>query len=322
MAVTESDLGSAFGVISVRNEGWWPSDMYTATEGRLSLYEAYVAVGDDMRLTFGRAPSLIKTISDRPLDWLGGDYGYGVFFPLTGTERLPLTADAIQAFFNLSEELQVGVALEGGHIGYVWRPEIKEPRLLGTIRYDDGQTEANVLVARFGDVSDYNGLWSARFSFESLVTDSFRILGAGSFGDDQVTDLLVSARAKVGIIELAGTVHKVGGYTSYWTNQPTILSGSATAELTPEIAARIGILATQAEHEQQTQVGAGLLVNVAESAGIELEFGHAGDEWYSLGYARVAVDWHINQSIRAKAAAVVTTEGAYKIESEVVTSFR
>lgn len=321
-----TDLVPVFGVLAVRNEGTLPSNVYSVPRDGLSLYEAYVAVGDDVRLTVGKAPSIIKTNDDRPLDWLGGDNWYGVFFPIENDGSVPLTANSVQLSARLSEGLQVALAWEDGMVGNFWYPELSQSRIVASARYDDGQTQANVLVARFGGPSDTSSgygvsdSFSGRVTVNSLLTDTFRVLLGGSFGSDQSFGGMISARAQVGPVELAGTYQKVGGYA--WSDQPTFLSGSLTAEISPDLAIRVGALAERREYDESKQFGVGSIFELSENAALELEIGRYQNDWSLLNYARGTLDWHISESAKARTAAQVTSDGSYKIESEIVTSFR
>lgn len=327
MGVLGSDLGPVFGVLALRNEGALPPNEFSATRDGLSLYEAYVAVGEDVRVAVGKAPSIIKTDDGRPLDWLGSDNSYSVFFPIENNGSVPLTANSVQVSGRLSEDLQIGLAWEDGMVGNFWYHEVSQPRVVATARYDDGQTQANVLVARFGAPSEASSgsyvmadSFSGRVTVNSLLTETFRVLLAGSFGSDQSVGGMISAQAQIGAVELAGSYQKVGGYA--WSDQPTFLSGSLTAEISSDLAIRVGVLAARREYEESEQIGIGSIFEVWENAALELEIGRYQDDWSSLNYARGSLDWHINESVKAKATAVVTSDGGYKIESEVVTSFR
>lgn len=326
VGVLGTDLGTMFGVLAVRNEGTLPSNFYSESRDGLSLYEAYVAVGDDIRLTVGKAPSIIKTDDDRPLDWLGSDNSYGVFFPIQNGGSVPLTANSVQLSGRVSEDLQIGLAWEDGVVGNFWYPGLSQPRIVASARYDDGQTQANVLVGRFEAPPDTGGgshglgdSVSGRVTVNSLLTDTFRVLMAGSFGSDQSVGAMISARAQVGPVELAGTYQKVGGHA--WSDQPTLLSGSLTAEISSDLAIRVGALTSRREHDESKQFGVGSIFQLSESAAFELEIGRYQDDWSSLNYARGSLDWHINGSAKARATAVVS-DGGYKIESEIITSFR
>lgn len=304
-----------------------PPNEFSTTRDGLSLYEAYVAVGEDVRLTVGKAPSIIKTDDDRPLDWLGSDNWYGVFFPIENNGSVPLTANSVQLSGRLSEDLQIGLAWEDGMVGNFWYPELSQPRIVASARYDDGQTQANVLVGRFGAPSDAgigsSGMgdsFSGRVTVNSLLTDTFRVLVAGSFGSDQSIGGMISAQAQVGAVELAGTYHKVGGYGL--SDQPTLLSSSLTAEISPDLAIRVGALVARREYDESKQIGVGSIFEVWENAALELEIGKYQDDWSSLNYARGSLDWHISELAKARATAVITSDGGYKIESEIVTSFR
>ncbi len=325
--VLGTDLGPVFGVLAVRNEGTLPRDYYSTTRDGLSLYEAYVAVGEDVRLTVGKAPSIIKTDDGKPLDWLGRDNSYGVFFPIENDGSVPLTANSVQLSGRLSDDFQIGLAWEDGVTGNFWYPELTQPHVVASARYDDGQTQASVLVGQFRAPSDAgSGFYGAGDSFagrltvNSLLTDTFRVLLGGSFGSDQHIGGMISAQAQLGPLELAGTYQKVGGYVS--SDQPTLLSSSLTAKISSALSIRLGALATRSEYDDSRQIGVGSIFEVWENATLELEIGRYQDDWSSLNYARGSLDWHINESAKAKASAVLTSDGGYKIESEVVTSFR
>lgn len=325
-AVLGTDLGPVFGVLALRNQGTLPDQFAGISEG-VSLYEAYLAVGEDLRLTVGRAPSIIKTDDSRALDWLGRDNSYAVFFPIENDGSVPLTANSVQLSARLSDEFQVGVAWEDGVTGNFWYPELTQPRVVASARYDDGQTQANVLVGRFQASSDAgSGLYgngdsfAARATVNSLLTDTFRLLLGGSFGSDQSIGGMVSAQVQLGPLEVAGTYQKVGGYA--WSGQPILLSGSLTAEISPALSIRVGALTTRGEYDNSRQIGMGSIFEVWENAALEFEIGRYQSDWSSFNYARGSLDWHINESAKVRASGTVTGEGAYKIESEVVTSFR
>lgn len=322
-AVLGTDLGPVFGVLALRNQGTLPDQFAGISEG-VSLYEAYLAVGEDVRLT---VPSIIKTDDSRALDWLGRDNSYAVFFPIENDGSVPLTANSVQLSARLSDEFQVGVAWEDGVTGNFWYPELTQPRVVASARYDDGQTQANVLVGRFQAPSDAgSGLYgngdsiAGRVTVNSLLTDTFRLLLGASFGSDQSIAGMVSAQAQLGPVEVAGTYQKVGGYA--WSGQPNLLSGSLTAEISPALSVRVGALMTRGEYDNSRQIGIGSIFEVWENAALELEMGRYQSDWSSLNYVRGSLDWHINESAKVRASGTVTGEGAYKIESEVVTSFR
>lgn len=319
-AVIGTDFGTAYGVVTVRNEGSWSEDEFPFEVGGLSLYEAYLGIGDQLRVTLGRAPTIIETRDERALDWLGRHHGQSDVFPIKNDGIFPLTANAMQVEVRLSDATHLAVALEDGvTFSNFWGPDPSGARAVGVLAYKDGTTTARATVVGFSDGAGTPSRWAARTSLGSLVSDTFRVLAIASFADDQHPEVLLSASAKLGLVEIAGTVHKLGGQTPYGGHVAS--SASATMQVSPELALRVGGMAVSHRDDGYLHTALGAIVSLWENAAFTLEGGTFDDEYMSLLYGRAALDWHFSNGDKAKLAFTANSEGAYKLESEFVAAF-
>lgn len=314
-----TDAGPAFGVISLRDEGYIPAhDMFGDVYG-VTLYEAYGVVGDEIQIRLGMMPTSVNLSDDQPLDWLSEENGRSVFFPIESNRTFPLAATAAQLFAEVSDELTLSISYEDGPIAAnFWGADPTSTRFVGLALYDNGATKGKAVVAHFDELGGAQNVWSGYISLGSVISDTFRVLGAVSFGTEQQPDILLTAAVRLHAVELAGTIHKLGG--QHYEDALSV-SGSLTANVTDKLALRGGVVVTKDASEDSTQVALGALFDASESAALEFEIGRVDDEWGTITYVRGGLDWHINEGSKAKVSAVFTSDGGYKMESELLTAF-
>jgi len=263
------------------------------------IKEAYVSVGDTTMISMGFQPSLFKTDSDIPLNYLklfnSDDVNEGVGFDDSTT--VTTGGGSIQIVSNLGNGLSIGGSIENlgtytdnGYVTYV-----------GTLSYAGDGLSGHVSAA----YDSYTSNWQLHAGFTG-TWDTFKVVGAIATNSSGWWNVLGSASATFDMFTLAGSVEATSA--SEWG-----AGASLTAEVTDGVKLNLGGRYWASQASTIAQVEAGVSAAVTETITLSGSIGYYMGDVASDFYGIAGVAWNPGGGATFSATAEAHQTGGYKI---------
>ncbi|WP_417309910.1 hypothetical protein [Devosia sp.] len=292
------------------------TDAGSTTDGFV-LDQAYVQIGDASSFTLiaGKADSIYADGDDEPLNFLGLFNSEAVDAGVGGNGGVDIETGGhvMQALVSVGDGVTIGGALEALNFS---EPD-KAGTAVGVVSYAGDGISAHASFAADGVLIGSIDDWMVNAGFDGTF-DNFRVVAAAYFDSSSYWNVLASASATFDIFTLAGSVEATedGDYGA---------GVSIAAAIVDDVVLSLGARYYYEDtgNDDSYEIAAKIEAPVTETLTVAGTVGYINSDYSASDalYGVAELAWAPGGGFTATSAARVTSEGAYKLSTEITKEF-